>query len=207
MEYIKTQICTHFRRDAEGFSSLTGLRIADIGCGGGLVTEPLCRLGADVTGIDAGEDNIKAARLHAAQQGLAIDYKATTVEELAEAGKEKFDVVTALEIIEHVADPELFIASCCKLVKKNGMLILSTLNRTPKSFALGIIAAEYILRWLPAGTHDWKKFVKPSELARPLKQHGLKTVDISGLVYNPLKRSFSLSKTDIDVNYFLTAVR
>lgn len=207
MEYIKAQICTHFGRDAEGFSSLTGLCIADIGCGGGLVTEPLCRLGADVTGVDAGAENIKVARHHAAQQGLEIDYKATTVEELAAREKGKFDVVTALEIIEHVADPELFIASCCKLVRKNGMLILSTLNRTPKSFMLGIVAAEYILRWLPAGTHDWKKFVKPSEIARPLAQQGLKTIDISGLVYNPLKRSFGISKTDIDVNYLLTAVK
>jgi 2-polyprenyl-6-hydroxyphenyl methylase/3-demethylubiquinone-9 3-methyltransferase len=207
MEYIRGQICTHFGHDAQSFTSLAGLRIADIGCGGGLVTEPLCRMGADVTGVDAGAENIKVAREHARQQGLEIDYKATTVEKLAAQEAGKFDVVTALEIIEHVADPALFIASCCKLVKKNGMLILSTLNRTPKSFALGIVAAEYILRWVPAGTHDWKKFVKPSELARPLAQQGLKTIDISGLVYNPLKRSFGISRTDMDVNYLLTAVR
>jgi 2-polyprenyl-6-hydroxyphenyl methylase/3-demethylubiquinone-9 3-methyltransferase len=207
MGYIKTQICNHFGRDAEKFTSLAGLCIADVGCGGGLVTEPLCRLGADVTGVDAGEENIKIARQHAAQQGLDIDYKATTVEKLAAQAGGKFDVVTALEIIEHVADPELFLSSCCKLLKKNGLLILSTLNRTPKSFMLGIVAAEYVLRWLPAGTHDWKKFMKPSEIARPLKQQGLEVTDISGLVYNPLKRQFSISKTDIAVNYFLTASR
>jgi 2-polyprenyl-6-hydroxyphenyl methylase/3-demethylubiquinone-9 3-methyltransferase len=205
MGYIKEQVCTYFDRDAGSFTPFTGLRMADIGCGGGLVAEPLCRLGADVTGIDAGVENIKAAKQHAAAQGLKIDYRATTVEVAAE--KEKFDVVTALEIIEHVSDPALFISSCCKLVKKGGMIIFSTLNRTPKSYLLGIVAAEYVLRWVPAGTHDWKKFVKPSELKRPLMQEGLEVTDISGLVYNPFERRFDISKKDIDVNYFLTAVR
>lgn len=204
MGYLKQQICGHFGRDGSGFTPLTSLTIADIGCGGGLVTEPLCRLGATVSGIDAGAENIKAAQLHAKQQGLAIDYQATTVEALAATGK-KFDVVTALEIVEHVADSALFLAACCRLLKKNGLLVLSTLNRTPKSFALGIVAAEYILRWVPAGTHDWKKFMKPSELARPLAAEGLKVTDISGLVYSPLTRTFKISKTDVGVNYFLTA--
>jgi len=206
MEYIKRQLCDHFRRDAESFTPFAGLRLADIGCGGGLVAEPLCRLGAKVTGVDAGAENIKVARAHAAQQGLKIDYKVTTVEKLAAEGK-KFDVVTALEVVEHVADLALFLASCCELLKKNGVLILSTLNRTPKSFLLGIVAAEYVLRWLPTGTHDWKKFLKPSELARPLTQQGLAIVDISGLVYNPLSRQFSISKTDIGVNYLMVGVR
>ncbi len=214
MHYLREQICGHRagsmpeknRRRAESFTPFTGLRMADIGCGGGLVTEPLCRLGAAVTGVDAGAENIKAARRHAAQQNLDIDYRVTTVERLA-ATKEKFDVVTALEIVEHVANPDLFLASCCALLKKNGMLILSTLNRTPKSFMLGIVAAEYILRWVPVGTHDWKKFVRPSELAKPLVQAGLAVTDISGLVYNPLSRAFSISKTDIGVNYFLTAIK
>lgn len=206
MGYLKQQICSHFGRDETSFTPFKGLHMADIGCGGGLVTEPLCRLGAEVTGVDAGRENISVARQHAKQQGLNINYVATTAEKLAAEGK-KFDVVTALEIVEHVAAPQLFISECCRLVKKNGLLIFSTLNRTPKSFALGIVAAEYILRWVPAGTHDWKKFLKPSELARPLEQARFEVTNISGLVYNPLNRQFSISTTDIDVNYFLTATR
>lgn len=204
MGYLKKQICGHFKRDDASFSPFKGLSMLDVGCGGGLVTEPLCRLGAAVTGVDAGAKNIKIAQEHARQQGLTIDYKATTVEKMAAAGK-TFDVVTALEIIEHVADPALFISACCKLVKKNGLLIFSTLNRTPKSYLLGIVAAEHILRWVPAGTHDWKKFVKPSELARPLEREGFEVTDISGLVFNPLRREFCISERDLDVNYFLVA--
>jgi len=202
--YLKKQICPFFKRDEDSFTPFKGLRVIDAGCGGGLVTEPLCRLGADVTGIDAGAENIKIAKEHARQHNLDIHYAATTVEKMAATGK-TFDVVTALEIVEHVADPSLFISACCKLVKKNGLLVFSTLNRTPKSYLLGIIAAEYILRWVPAGTHNWKKFVRPAELARPLEQDGFEITDISGLVYNPLRRGFSLSTTDMDVNYFLTA--
>lgn len=204
--YIKQHICDHFERDVDSFTPFMGLSMADIGCGGGLVAEPLSRLGANVTGVDAGSENIKIASAHAAAQGLKINYLHTTVENLAAQGR-KFDVVTALEVVEHVAHPELFLSSCCKLLDKNGMLILSTLNRTPKAFMLGIVAAEYILRWLPTGTHDWKKFVKPSEIARPLKEHGLEITNISGLVYNPLSRQFSISKTDIDVNYLMVAVK
>ena len=206
VEYLKQQICTHFHRDTTDSAPMTGLRIVDIGCGGGLVAEPLCRLGADVTGVDAGDKNIKAARNHARQQKLKINYKVTTAEQLA-AKREKFDVVIALEIIEHVSDPAFFLSSCCKLVGKNGIFILSTLNRTPKSFILGIVAAEYILRWVPKGSHDWKKFFKPSEIVSPLVREGFETFDISGIVYNPLLRQFVLNKKDIDVNYFLTAVR
>ena len=206
MGYIKKEICQRFGRDRGGFSPFKGLHMLDVGCGGGLVTEPLCRLGADVTGIDAGVKNIRIAKEHARQHNLSIHYAATSVEKLAATGK-TFDVVTALEIVEHVADPALFISACCRLVKKNGLLIFSTLNRTPKSFMLGIVAAEYILRWVPAGTHDWKKFVRPSELARPITQEGFEVTDISGLVYNPLRREFCISERDVDVNYFLTAKR
>lgn len=189
-----------------GLRPLEGLSVADIGCGGGLVTEPLCRMGAKVTGIDAGKQNIRVAAAHAKRQKLDIEYRATTAEALAATGR-KFDAVTALEIIEHVADPALFISACCKLLKKNGVLVLSTLNRTPKSFALGIVAAEYLLRWLPPGTHDWKKFMKPSEIAALLAGNGMQVTDVRGLVYNPLTRAFSLDAEDVDVNYLLTAVK
>ena len=206
MTYIRDTACAHFGRGNDKMGALSGLKIADIGCGGGLVTEPLCRMGASVTGIDAGPENIRVAKAHAKSHGLAIDYMTTTAEALAATGK-KFDVVTALEIIEHVSDPPLFLKACCALVKKDGLLILSTLNRTPKSFALGIVAAEYILRWLPQGTHDWKKFMKPSEINALLEQNGFQATDITGLVYNPLTSQFALSKRDTEVNYFLAGVR
>ena len=205
MTYIRDRICDHFDRQPQA-KALAGLRIADIGCGGGLVTEPLCRLGASVTGIDAGIENIKIAKAHAAAQGLDIDYRADSVENIAAKGA-KFDVVTALEIIEHVDDVPLFIRSCCEIVAPNGLLIFSTLNRTAKSYALGIIAAEYLLRWVPRGTHDWKKFLKPSEISRHLQESDFKVADVTGLVYRPLSRDFALSKTDLDVNYFLTTTR
>ena len=206
VEYLRQQICARFQRDTTDSAPLTGLRIVDVGCGGGLVAEPLCRLGADVTGVDAGDKSINVARDHARRQKLKINYKRMTAEQLVEKG-EKFDVVIALEIVEHVSDPALFISSCCKLVGKNGIIVLSTLNRTPKSFMLGIVAAEYILRWVPKGSHNWRKFVKPSELVRSLKQEGFESVNISGIVYNPLLRRFNISEKDIDVNYFLTAIR
>lgn len=206
LTYIRDMACAHFSRDRHSLRPLEGLRAADIGCGGGLVAEPLCRMGAAVTGIDAGAQNIRVAKAHADKHGLEIDYRATTAEAVAHT-REKFDIVTALEIVEHVADVPLFLKSCCALLKPNGLLILSTLNRTPKSYLLGIVAAEHVLRWLPAGTHDWKKFVKPSELADGLAPHGMVVADVRGLVYNPLSRAFSLSRDDISVNYFLTAAR
>ena len=205
MEYIRRMVSDHFDLP-DAVKSLKGLNIADIGCGGGIVAEPLCRMGAAVTGVDAGKENIKIAKAHAAAHGLSIDYQATSVEALAESGAQ-YDVVTALEIVEHVADVEEFMRALCEIVKPGGLLIMSTLNRTPKSYALGIIAAEYILRWVPTGTHDWKKFLKPSELAKHIEEHGLDVTDVRGLVFNPLDRAFSLSATDMDVNYFLTAVK
>jgi len=205
MGYIRRVIRDHYDLP-DSIKCLQKLKIADIGCGGGLVAEPLCRMGATVTGVDAGKENIKVAAAHAKSHGLDIEYLATSVEKLAASGK-KYDVVTALEIIEHVADVDVFMAALCKIVKPGGLLIMSTLNRTAKSYLLGIVAAEYILKWLPAGTHDWKKFLKPSELAAHIETHGLEVTDVRGLIYNPLSRDFSLSKSDIAVNYLLTAVK
>lgn len=199
MRYIRDAIT-----QKPGLKPLKGLSIADIGCGGGLVAEPLCRMGATVTGVDAGKENIKVASAHAAKHGLDIKYLHTTAEDLA-ATRQTYDAVTALEIVEHVNDTDFFIASCCKLLKKDGTLVMSTLNRTAKSFALGIVAAEYILRWLPAGTHDWQKFMKPSELARAMEKNGLTVTDIRGLVFNPLTGTFALSRSDLAVNYLITA--
>ncbi|MBU0800153.1 MAG: bifunctional 2-polyprenyl-6-hydroxyphenol methylase/3-demethylubiquinol 3-O-methyltransferase UbiG [Alphaproteobacteria bacterium] len=181
---------------------LDGLKILDIGCGGGLVCEPLARMGATVTGIDADEQAITVARAHADQSGLDITYKASSAEELH---GEKFDVVLALEIVEHVADIDGFMRSVSALCKPGGIIIMSTLNRTAKSFLLGIVAAEYILRWVPRGTHQWGKFVKPSTLSRTLRAAGADVTHINGLIYNPVKDEFALSPTDIDVNYLITA--
>lgn len=200
--YIRDRAAAHWRRDALSGSPLDGLDLLDIGCGGGLLSEPMARLGAAVTGIDAAERNIATASLHAEGQDLAIDYRATTAESLAEAGK-KYDIVLALEIVEHVADVELFLRTCGDLVKPGGLLFLSTLNRTAKSWALAIAGAEYVLRWLPRGTHDWKKFLKPSEVVRGLRGGAIDAQEIVGVVYSPLSRAWSLNKTDLDVNYML----
>jgi 2-polyprenyl-6-hydroxyphenyl methylase/3-demethylubiquinone-9 3-methyltransferase len=201
ISYIKRQICGHFERDYASFDTLDGLEILDIGCGGGLVCEPLSRLGGTITGIDAGEKAIKVAKAHAALNDLEITYKC----EPSDNHDGQYDVVLALEIIEHVDDVPSFIESVAKLIKPDGIVIFSTLNKTPKSFAMGIVAAEYILRWLPRGTHDWKKFIKPSALAKHLRNNQLKPSNITGLVYNPLTDQFSLSANDIDVNYFMAA--
>jgi 2-polyprenyl-6-hydroxyphenyl methylase/3-demethylubiquinone-9 3-methyltransferase len=200
--YIRDRAAAHWRRDALSGSPLDGLDLLDIGCGGGLLSEPMARLGAAVTGIDAAERNIATASLHAEGQDLAIDYRATTAESLAEADK-KYDIVLALEIVEHVADVELFLRTCGALVKPGGLLFLSTLNRTAKSWALAIAGAEYVLRWLPRGTHDWKKFLKPSEVVRGLRGGCIDAQEIVGVVYSPLSRAWSLNKADLDVNYML----
>ncbi len=182
---------------------LAGQRILDIGCGGGLLSEAMARIGAKVTGLDPASNNIEIARAHAAKDGLAIDYRATTAEELPSDTK-PFDVVLAMEVVEHVADRPLFLRTAASLVRPGGLMILSTLNRTAKSFALAIVGAEYVLRWLPRGTHTWEQFVTPEELAGELRSAGLKIFDQSGVTYNPLFGEWRLSE-DCSVNYFLAA--
>jgi len=203
--YIRDAACRRFARDARGLDCLEGLRLLDIGCGGGILSEPLARLGADVVGADPAEPNIAAARLHADESELKVDYRATTAEALAEAG-ERFDVVLAMEVVEHVADVNLFVKLTGAMVKPGGLMIAATINRTLKSFALAIVGAEYILRWLPRGTHQWDKFVTPNELEIALELAGLRVIDDAGVIYNPLADRWRLAD-DTDVNYMLTAER
>ncbi len=203
LDYIKQQICAHFGRDYKSLKTYEGLDILDIGCGGGLVCEPMARLGGNVTGIDADENAIAVATEHAVENNLEIKYQATSSDELVKSGN-KYDVVLVLEIIEHVDNQDLFVKNVMDLCKPDGLVIFSTLNRNPKSFALGIVAAEYILRWVPKGTHNWKKFVKPSELSKMVRQHGGKPNDICGLAYNPFKDEFHLAPKDLDVNYLMS---
>ncbi len=210
--FIRDRVAARFGRDPLSLTAATpsgplaGLNLLDIGCGGGLASEPLARLGAHVTGLDAAARSIAAARDHAERMGLAIDYRVGDIETLAD-GTERFDVVLALEIVEHVADPGLFLRACASLVKPGGMLIASTLNRTAKAYALAIVGAEYVLRWVPRGTHDWKKFLKPSELARPLRTAGLDIAELAGLVYSPVTGGWRIDPRDIDVNYMLVATK
>ncbi len=203
--FVRDAAISHFGRESGGLRPLEGLRILDIGCGGGLLCEPLSRLGAAVTGIDAAARNIEVARLHAEQVGLDIDYRCTTAEDLAAAGLE-FDIVLSMEVVEHVADPALFLACVGRLTRPGGLAIAATLNRTAKAFALAIVGAEYVLRWLPRGTHDWRKFMRPSELARGLRGGGLAVQRTAGVSYDPLRRSWSLSD-DLAVNYMMVATR
>ncbi len=205
LAYIRDQTTAHFGRDPKKLDCLAGLLMLDVGCGGGILSEPLARLGATMVGVDPAEENIEVARAHAADSGLAIDYRATTAEALAEAG-ESFDVVLAMEVVEHVADVQSFVATCASMVKPHGLMIAATLNRTLKSFALAIIGAEYILRWLPRGTHQWDKFVTPDELERAVEQCGLDVIGERGVIYNPFADRWQLS-SDMDVNYMLVAVR
>ncbi len=189
----------------EGPRALAGLNAVDIGCGGGLISEPLARLGAAVTGLDVTEENLGVARAHAAAGGLEIDYRLETAEALAASGA-KFDIVTALEVVEHVPDPDVFMAAAADMVAPGGLLVAATINRTVKSLALAKFGAEYVLRWLPKGTHDWRKFLKPSELARPLRGGGLQVVKTEGAVYEPLTGDWRLSP-DVSMNYMIAAIR
>lgn len=199
--YIRDRLCAHYGRDARSLTPLDGLTLLDVGCGGGLISEPMARMGAKVTGIDASDQNIGTARAHAARSGMEVDYRCTTAEDLVAAG-ETFDIVLSLEVVEHVADVDLFLDSCAALVRDGGAMTLATLNRTPKAFIFGIVGAEYVMRWLPRGTHDWKKFVRPSELARGLRRNGIDVADISGLSFNPLTDEWRVSG-DVSVNYIL----
>jgi 2-polyprenyl-6-hydroxyphenyl methylase / 3-demethylubiquinone-9 3-methyltransferase len=201
--YIRDRSAAHFDRDPARLDSLTGLRILDIGCGGGVLSEPLARLGASVTGVDPAENNIAVAQHHAEQSGLTIDYRTTSAEALAEAS-ETFDIVLAMEVVEHVADFDLFVEVAAALVKPGGLMFVATLNRTMKSFALAIVGAEYILRWLPRGTHQWNKFIGPDELEIAVEQSGLRMIDETGVIYNLFADRWQLS-TDMDVNYMIVA--
>jgi 2-polyprenyl-6-hydroxyphenyl methylase/3-demethylubiquinone-9 3-methyltransferase len=203
--YIRDRAAAHFGRDPTRLDSLAGLRILDIGCGGGVLSEPLARLGAAVVGADPADGNIAVARHHAAQSGLTIDYRSTTAETLAAAG-ERFDVVLAMEVVEHVADVGLFVASAAAMVKPGGLMVVATLNRTLKCFALAIVGAEYILGWIPRGTHQWQKFLTPDELEIAIEQNGLRVIDEAGVIYNIFADRFQLS-SDMDANYMVVAAK
>lgn len=205
LAYLKRQISAHFGKDERAADSFAGLSFIDIGCGGGLVSEPMARLGAAVTGIDPSPVNVEVARVHARDGGLDINYRATTVEEIA-AEDRRYDVVLALEVVEHVSDLPAFLEITAGLVAPGGLFVAATLNRTLKAYGLAVLGAEYVLRWLPVGTHDWKKFVSPEELEAPLQEAGLTLLDRRGLVYNPLLDRWSES-SDVSVNYMVLATR
>jgi len=204
--YAVAQIAAQHGRDPKGLRPFEGLRILDIGCGGGLLSEPMARLGASVLGADAAARNIPVAKLHAEKMGLEIDYRVTTAEALAEAG-ESFDAVLNMEVVEHVPDPQAYLGACARLVRPGGLMVTSTINRNPKSFMLAIVGAEHVLRWLPKGTHDWSKFVLPSELDAMLRRAGLEPVDAKGFAFNPMTWEWRISERDLSVNYVATAVK
>jgi len=206
LDYITSQIAAEFDRDLTQALPFAGLRILDIGCGGGLLSEPMARLGAEVVGADAAPRNIPVAQIHAAQSGLSIDYRHTTAEAMAEAG-EQFDVVLNMEVVEHVADPLGYLTACQQLLLPGGLMICSTLNRNAKSFAMAIIGAEWVMRWLPKGTHDWAKFITPDELYALITGAGLEPVDRKGMVFNPISWKWSVSARDLSVNYVTASVK
>ncbi len=206
LDYITRQIAAEFDRDLATSEPFKGLRLLDIGCGGGLLSEPMARLGAEVVGADAAPRNIPVAAVHAQQAGLTIDYRFTTAEDLASAN-EVFDVVLNMEVVEHVSDPLSYLTACQQLLKPGGLMICSTLNRNAKSFGMAIIGAEWVMRWLPKGTHDWKKFITPDELYDLIRRAGLDPVDRKGMVFNPVKWSWSLSSRDLSCNYVTASVK
>lgn len=205
LTYIKEKLCAAFDRDPLAALPLKGLRILDIGCGGGLLCEPLARLGAQIIGADASLTNIEVAKIHAEQNNVKIDYRQTTAEDLAASG-EKFDCILNMEVVEHVADVHLFMEACCSMVKPQGLMFIATINRTLKAWAMVIIAAEYILRWLPKGTHNYEKFLRPDELKKEVFNNGLSVIDELGITFNPIKDSWNRSR-DMDANYILLASR
>ncbi|SLN43060.1 Ubiquinone biosynthesis O-methyltransferase [Roseovarius litorisediminis] len=206
LDYITSQIAAEFDRDLTQPLPFKGLRILDIGCGGGLLSEPMARLGADVLGADAAEGNIPVAQVHADQSGLKIDYRHTTAEALAAAG-EQFDAILNMEVVEHVAEPQAYLTACRQLLKPGGLQICSTINRNPKSFAMAIVGAEYVMRWLPKGTHEWNKFITPDELENLLRSAGLDPVDRKGFVFNPVTWRWRLSDRDLSVNYVTASIK
>ncbi len=205
ISFIRRHLVSHFKLPTTSETPFKGLEVLDIGCGGGLMSEPMRQLGGKITGIDAGEKNIRIAKIHAEKSGLDIDYQCRLPESMI-AEEKQFDVVLSMEVVEHVADLQLFIKACAGLVKPGGVMFISTINRTLKSMALAKIGAEYILRWLPAGTHDWNKFVKPSELASGLRRHGMEITGLEGMSYDLLRDKWSLTD-DLGVNYLALAVK
>ncbi len=205
LTYIRDKVAGHFGRDPKSHHPLQGLRILDIGCGGGLLSEPVARMGATVLGADASERNIGIARTHAEQTGTVVDYRAVTAEALAAAG-ERFDVVLNMEVVEHVADVDFFISTCASMVKPGGLMLISTINRTLKAAALAIVGAEYVLGWLPRGTHQYEKLVRPEELQAPLERGGMNVLERVGLFFSPLQNQWHVSP-DTDVNYMMLAAR
>jgi 2-polyprenyl-6-hydroxyphenyl methylase/3-demethylubiquinone-9 3-methyltransferase len=205
LAYVRDEACRRFGRDPRSARSLEGLTILDVGCGGGVLSEPLARLGATVTGLDPAPTNISVARLHAERAGVPVDFRNETVESVVARG-ETFDIVLAMEVVEHVADVQAFVNACTQAVKPGGCLVMATINRTLRSFASAIVGAEYVLQWLPKGTHEWDRFVTPDELTDAIGKAGFAVNDLTGVGYNPLRDSWSLSQ-DLSVNYMLLASR
>ena len=205
LQYIRDRASQQFGRDPLANRPLEGLRLLDIGCGGGLLSEPMARMGAEVVGADASEKNIRIAQTHAEQSGVTVDYRAVTAEALAANG-EQFDIILNMEVVEHVSDVAFFIETCASMVKPGGLMFIATINRTLKAGALAIFGAEYVLKWLPRGTHQFEKLVRPEELERPLGNAGMVVTDRTGVFFNPIQNQWNLSR-DMDVNYMLVAER